>query len=246
MKKLSKLGCLLLVLVAMLFISAPMQLQAANAKLNKTQIKIGVGQEETLKVQKSKGKVKWSSSNKKIVTVSEGTIKGIKAGKAVITAKVGKKSLSCKVVVKKSGLEKTSISLIATQKETLKLKDISASVKWSSSNKKVAVVDKKGKVTAKSKGKAKIYAKVGKTTYVCNVKVDAAGMNKKSAVVYLRQPIKLKVIGEKGKIKWSSSNKKIAKVDKKGKVTAVKKGKATIKATVGGKTYKCKIDGVIL
>lgn len=30
-------------------------------------------------------------------------------------------------------------------------------------------------------------------------------------------------------------------VDKDGKVTAVKKGKATIKATVDGKTYKCNV-----
>ena len=241
MKKIHKLCCLLITVMAMFFVLVPVQAQAASAKLNKTQIKIGVGQEETLKVQKSKAKVKWSSSNEKIVTVSKGTIKGIKAGSAVITAKVGKQSLSCKVVVKKYGLEKTSIFLIATQKETLKLKDISKSVKWSSSNKKVAIVDKKGKVTAKSAGKAKIFAKVGKTTYTCDVKVDAAGMNKRSTVVYLRQPVKLNVIGVKGKITWSSSNKKIAKVDKNGKVTAVKKGKATIKATVDGKTYKCKV-----
>ncbi len=46
-------------------------------------------------------------------------------------------------------------------------------------------------------------------------------------------------------VKWSTSNKKVAKITKvsktKYKVTGVKPGTATIKAKVGGKTYKCKV-----
>ncbi|MDR1816255.1 MAG: Ig-like domain-containing protein, partial [Clostridiales Family XIII bacterium] len=41
-----------------------------------------------------------------------------------------------------------------------------------------------------------------------------------------------------GQVKFTSSNKKVATVDEAGKVTAVKKGKATITAKVGGKTAK--------
>ncbi len=42
--------------------------------------------------------------------------------------------------------------------------------------------------------------------------------------------------------KWSSSNKKVAKVNQKGKVTALKEGKATITARLRyGKKLKCKI-----
>ncbi len=52
---------------------------------------------------------------------------------------------------------------------------------------------------------------------------------------------KLSVTGVKGKAKWSSSKKKVATVDKKGKVKAVKAGKAVIKAKIGGKTLKCKV-----
>ena len=40
-------------------------------------------------------------------------------------------------------------------------------------------------------------------------------------------------------VKWKSTKKKVAKVNKKGVVTAVKKGKATIYATYKGKKYKC-------
>ena len=39
---------------------------------------------------------------------------------------------------------------------------------------------------------------------------------------------KLKVKNKRSSVKWSSSNKKVAKVSKTGKVTGVKNGKATI------------------
>ena len=73
---------------------------SAAAKLNKKKITISVGQTVKLKVKKNSKKVKWKSSNKKIVTVSKkGKIKGKKVGKATITAKIGKKKLKCKVKV---------------------------------------------------------------------------------------------------------------------------------------------------
>ena len=43
------------------------------------------------------------------------------------------------------------------------------------------------------------------------------------------------------KVTWKSSNKKVATVNKKGKITGVKKGKATIIATYKNKSYKCTI-----
>ena len=46
------------------------------------------------------------------------------------------------------------------------------------------------------------------------------------------------------KVKWSSSNKKIAKVSKTGKVKGIKKGTCTITAKSEGKTYKCTIHVV--
>lgn len=51
----------------------------------------------------------------------------------------------------------------------------------------------------------------------------------------------LKLNNASGKVKWSSSNSKIAKVNKSGKVTAKKIGKATITAKCNGKSYKCKV-----
>ena len=59
-------------------------------------------------------------------------------------------------------LNKSKATLIKGQKLSLKLKGTNAKVTWKSSDKEVATVSSKGKVTAKGKGKATITAKVKK------------------------------------------------------------------------------------
>ena len=128
-------------------------------------------------------------------------------------------------------LGKTRLTLDVGKKQTLKVKNASGKVKWSSINKKVASVSKKGTVTAKKAGNAKITAKIGKKKLVCKVTVKSkAGLNYKSAGLEVKETLSLKLNGVKGGVKWSSSNKTVASVSKKGKVTAKKSGKATIKA----------------
>ena len=76
------------------------------------------------------------------------------------------------------------------------------------------------------------------------VTVDAATkvkLTKKSVAMYEGDSIFLKVKGTKSKIKWSSKNKKVAVVTKKGKVKAVKKGRTVIYAKFRKKVLKCKI-----
>ena len=65
-------------------------------------------------------------------------------------------------------------------------------------------------------------------------------INKKKVEMCKGNSVRLKVNTKKN-VKWSSSNKKVAKVSKKGNVKAVGYGNATIKATVGKKVYKCKV-----
>ena len=72
----------------------------AKTRLNKTKLTISVGQKVTLKVKGSRKKAKWSSSNKKVATVSrKGKVRAKKTGKTTITAKVGKKKYRCKITV---------------------------------------------------------------------------------------------------------------------------------------------------
>lgn len=75
---------------------------AKKVKLNKTKATIYVGKTVTLKLKNNRKKIKWSSSNKKVAIVTKkGKVKAKKAGKATITAKVGKKKYKCKITVKK-------------------------------------------------------------------------------------------------------------------------------------------------
>ena len=53
---------------------------------------------------------------------------------------------------------------------------------------------------------------------------------------------RLKVLGTEKKPKWSSSNKRVAKVSSNGKVTALRKGKAKITAKVGSKKLTCTVS----
>lgn len=136
----------------------------------------------------------------------------------------------------------------------------SKSVKWKSSNKKVATVSKSGYVTGKKKGTVKITAtskkskKVKKTIKikVTNLKAKSVTMSKKSANMYPGQKSALKatVKGSAGfynqGVTWKSSNTKIATVDSKGNVTAKAAGKATITATErgGSKKATCAVNVV--
>ena len=73
---------------------------ASAVKLNRNKMTVSVDDKQTLKVTGTSKKITWSSSNKKIASVSsKGVVKALKAGKATITAKVGGKQLKCKVTV---------------------------------------------------------------------------------------------------------------------------------------------------
>ena len=66
-------------------------------------------------------------------------------------------------------------------------------------------------------------------------------LNKTAVTLIQGKTVKLRIIGTKRKVTWKSSNKKIAKVNKKGVVKALSPGKCTITAKVRGKKLKCKV-----
>lgn len=111
----------------------------------------------------------WTSSNTKIATVSNGVVKGVKAGRVIITAKTtdgSNISATCTVTVKQP-VTSISLSKKATmytgKKLTLKAKvnPANASNKaltWKSSNTKIAKVASNGVVTGVKAGTVKITA----------------------------------------------------------------------------------------
>lgn len=157
--------------------------QAKKIKLNKTSLKLKDGGKYTLKLAGVKAsKVKWSTSNKKIVTVRKGKITAKNPGTAYITARFGGKSRRCRVKVTAYGIYPKKVTLKKGQSVTLSVKGISGTRRWFSWDPSVASVNKNGKVTAKGAGKVLVCATVGKTTFEVSVTVKKTP--KKSKYTY--------------------------------------------------------------
>ena len=73
------------------------------------------------------------------------------------------------------------------------------------------------------------------------VQAASVKINYTKRKMYVGGVYKLKITGTNKTVKWSSSNKSIATVSSKGKVTAKKKGNCTITAKVGNDKYTCKV-----
>ena len=118
-------------------------------------------------------------------------------------------------------------------------------VSWTSSNNKIAKVDQNGKVKGVKPGKVVITASLGELSERCIVTITkpTIKLSKKtlSLKVGKKKRLKAKVSGKSSKVKWKSSNKRIAVVSNKGVVTAKKAGKVTITAIANGVKAKCKL-----
>ena len=124
------------------------------------------------------------------------------------------------------------------------VKGSSNNVSWKSSDKSIATV-KNGNVTGKKAGTTYIYAKANGKTAKCKVTVKnpSIKLSKSSADIYVNASVTLKatVTGSSKEVTWSTSDKKIATVNKDGKVTGKKAGTATITAKANGVSAKCKV-----
>lgn len=213
-------------------------------------------------------KLLWTSSNKRIATVEKGVVVGLRKGTVKITVKStdgSKLSAQCVVTVKQAvktiKLNKTLITGRKGTKVTLKAKVTPTKadnriVKWQSSNKKIATVNKKGVVTVKGKGCAVIKCTSGDGSGVyskCVVnnssKAKSIKLNKKSAKVSAGKTLKLRVTvkGNCKEVLWKSSNNKVATVTDSGIVKGIENGKAVISAqTMDGsnKVAKCTVKVV--
>lgn len=118
---------------------------------------------------------------------------------------------------------------------------ISKKVSYKTSNKKVATA-RNGKITGKKYGKAKVTVRNNGKTYVYRVTVSKVYLTKQNVKLNVKKSATVKVKGAKGKVKWTSSNKKVATV-KNGKIVAKKNGKAVVSAKVKatGAVLKCQV-----
>lgn len=148
-------------------------------------LKLNIGDKKTLQPVISPitttDKVRYTSSNKKVATVTKGgVILAKKSGKTNITVKAGKKKVTVKVTVaKKAPTGMNGVPEIKTLKKkksfTIKPKltpsGAEAKITYKSSNTKVATVNAKGKVTAKKAGTTVITVKADGVVRTCTVTV---------------------------------------------------------------------------
>ncbi|MDR1790916.1 MAG: Ig-like domain-containing protein [Propionibacteriaceae bacterium] len=214
------------------------------------------GQKVTIKATVPAGKqfASWT------ITGAKGTLANAKAASTTYTMGSGAATLTPTFVPKVTKI-RTPLSTVYLQyRKSYTVKYVTdgatdALSGWKSSNTKVATVSKAGKITAKSKaGTAKITATTQngkKLTITVKVSKKAVKLTKLAATA----PASLKV-GKTAQVKlqrtpakatnltsvtYKSSNTKILKVDKAGKLTALKKGKATLTIKTADKTYTKRI-----
>ena len=202
--------------------------------------------------------VTWKSDNEAIATVdANGVVTAIAVGEANITATTTdgtNLSATCKVTVEQTfassiSLDKTFISLKATESETLKATILPATttnqaVTWKSDNEAIATVDANGVVTAHEVGVATITAtttdgtnlSASCTVNVIHTQASSITLNMTEVSLKALETAELSVeilpaTTTNKVVTWKSDNEAIAKVDANGIVTAIAVGETNITAT---------------
>lgn len=205
----------------------------------------------------------WTSSKKSVATVD-------KNGKITATSKEGTAVITVTLASKKTAKVTVTVKMIRTTKLTKVPKTLSLTtgkkytlkpvvtpsnsqekVTYKSSNTKIATVSSTGVITAKKVGKVTITVQSGKQKATVTLTVKKAPALKAIKNVPPKKTItkgktytlkpQLYPSGAIAKITYTTSNKSIATVDSKGKITAKKKGTAVITVKAGKFTAKCKV-----
>lgn len=248
--------------------------QVSSISLDLPETEIYVGDKATLNAtvlpaDAAYPKVEWSSSDSKVVTVSDtGVITAVAPGRATITCKAtddSGKYATCTVTVKQyvTGLALNSASICMEIGDVTEIavavspsNATNPTVEWESSNEQVASVNECGVVTGISSGTTTITCKATDGSGVkasCEVTVlnmvKSIVLNKTSGTLYTKKTMQLSPTvspsdADCKTVEWSSNKTSVAKVNANGLVTAIAPGTATItcKATDGsGVIATCKV-----
>lgn len=237
--------------------------------LSKTELNLKKGEWEqltaTITPEDATDKLEWSSSDEAVASVSsEGRVNAVGGGEAVITARAGSMSATCKVKV---SVPVTGISVnpesatlyVGGESMTLQATVLpedadSKEVVWASSDNAVAKVDAKGKVSPVAEGTAVITATAKGTdkSASCTVtvtykEVESVAVSPSTMTLYIGEKgtLTAQVLPDYAKDKtvtWSSADETVATVSQTGVVTAVALGTVEISATAGQKSGKCTVS----
>ena len=153
-----------------------------NEVKKKEQVKLLLSEAKTLP-DKIDG-AEFQSKNKRIATVSkDGVVHGVKHGKTTIVMKSKNETITYTVKVAKKGMVYPKFTMLTGEHLDIQFSNgtKAKNVKWKTTDKSIATVDKKGKIIAKKKGKIQIKGNDGKKTYVAGISVKKRPKN----IIYL-------------------------------------------------------------
>lgn len=132
-------------------------------------------------------------------------------------------------------LSNKSVSMYVGKQKVVKIKG--SSIKdVATSNKKIAIVNKKGVIKGVGKGTCSLSFKDKEDKiYKCKVKVYMPKLNKKSVTLYVNDKFDLSLIGASGNKAWYSDNKNIVTINQSGIIKGMRSG--TTKVHVKNKEY---------
>lgn len=230
-----------------------------SINLNKTSGTKYIGETENLTViynpsnTTDNKNVTWTSSNNNVASINNGVVTAKEIGNAVITAKVGSLTASYKITVIKHDnpviVKANILTYNGKEQELITVSNIKGNICYSYNP--ISSCSKNESIPKKiNAGEYTVYYFVsGDNNYNSKSGSIKVNINKKSgSISYLNKSI-TKTQGDQaftnvltktgdGIINYSSSDNKVATIDKKGKVTILSSGNTVIKAIViDGENY---------
>lgn len=245
--------------------------KASGIKLSTYNLLVSVGSSVTVTATpnpttSTETKFTWTSKDASIASVNnDGVVTGVSAGSTIILVKTKGGSVEYLYVTVQDqvkGMTLNHTTRTVTKGNTVTLKPVftpsnasNKNVTWTSSDTKIATVSKNGKVKGIKGGSAIVtcVSEDGGYMATCLIKVvepiTSLKLNKKSATIGVGKTVKLKATlkttsATNPKLRWTTSNKKVATVSSNGTVKGKKVGSCTIKVTTtdgSKKTAICKI-----
>ena len=230
-----------------------------SINLNKTSDTKYIGETENLTViynpsnTTDNKNVTWTSSNNNVASINNGVVTAKGIGNAIITAKVGNLTASYKITVIKHDnpviVKANTLTYNGKKQELITVSNIKGNICYSYNP--ISSCSKNESIPKKiNAGEYTVYYYVsGDNNYNSKSGSIKVNINKKSgSISYLNKSI-TKIQGDQtftnvltktgdGIINYSSSNNKVATIDKNGKVTILSSGNTVIKAIViDGENY---------
>ena len=230
-----------------------------SINLNKTSGTKYIGETENLTViynpsnTTDNKNVTWTSSNNNVATINNGVVTAKGIGNAIITAKVGNLTASYKITIIKHDnpviVKANTLTYNGKEQELITVSNIKGNICYSYNP--ISSCSKNESIPKKiNAGEYTVYYYVsGDNNYNSKSGSIKVNINKKSgSISYLNKSI-TKIQGDQaftnvltktgdGIINYSSSDNKVATIDKNGKVTILSSGNTVIKAIViDGENY---------